>query len=921
MKLIKQVQLYFREGNSDKVYEIDLCEVAVDQFVVSFRYGRRGSNLRDGTKTGVPVTQSEAVVIFDNLVESKTTKGYQRSSADLVAGAKSDAAETAPSPTPIATVSGFAADSIQQRILGRLAMGTAIDHKWKLSRAVWRCGELKLQQAEPYLLPMIGSGDSMLDYCIAWSLGQCGSSTSIDALTQLEAKHETETVRRISAFALLEILEGEARDKAIDQCLRQLPESLLQLGRSNTPSTDFTGGQFEAELQQLLSTGDRRHYELLDIVYLINNEHVRPALLNILATAPLIPNYFQRIRHIFKAAEMRRDAQVFGLLARRFDTTAAQFRMQSAWFYKRYKIAVPTLGPDAALAFSSQTRGYLQKRVWRTLKRLGELQQPDYVRLAAGVLKQFTDEDGGKVRVEQQYVWNPQTRRSSTVEIHHDRFSRLIAFNRILFGNSSRYETNGTGKSICRNGYIPGSSPIPAGREDLFPQLWNQQPEVVLDLLYDSRCEWVHQFGVKVLQNCINFCRQIPIDSLVNLLASKYDVTIRFAFERAVERFDPTNPNGRLVLALAGCTYQPAQQKAYQWINQHRTALCGDSDFVVQFINSPQHDTRVYAQEVLKQVTFSDEDSQIIIARSIAYFCTLSQDDGSIADDATRTLQIVFGNQTRQIGVDIIRDLLSHSLPELQRFAGELVLGHETLAQSPPDDIVKTLIESQHPDVRRVGVQIIGQLPDNILKDNVELLISLTRHAMPDVRETIRPTVLRLADADSAFAETIARRLIDAILIPGAPEGVPTHTAKILIEDLRSQLGFVTSETVWQLLQSRSAPAQEVGGALLATNVDATDLSVIEIVRLGNHEIYSVRQSACQMFSNDVSRMQAEAHEAVHLADSRWNDVRQFAFDYIRQHLVENDSQPLSPQALINVCDSARADVQQFGRELITKLF
>ena len=35
MKLVRQVTLEFREGTSDKVYEVDLCEVGPDQFVVN----------------------------------------------------------------------------------------------------------------------------------------------------------------------------------------------------------------------------------------------------------------------------------------------------------------------------------------------------------------------------------------------------------------------------------------------------------------------------------------------------------------------------------------------------------------------------------------------------------------------------------------------------------------------------------------------------------------------------------------------------------------------------------------------------------------------------------------------------------------------------------------------------------------------
>ncbi len=37
MKLIQQTSLHFREGNFDKVYKIDLCEVGADTYVVNFR--------------------------------------------------------------------------------------------------------------------------------------------------------------------------------------------------------------------------------------------------------------------------------------------------------------------------------------------------------------------------------------------------------------------------------------------------------------------------------------------------------------------------------------------------------------------------------------------------------------------------------------------------------------------------------------------------------------------------------------------------------------------------------------------------------------------------------------------------------------------------------------------------------------------
>src|SRR5687768_11270440 len=86
MKLVCQTKLQFKEGNSDKVYEVDLCE-AGEKYLVNFRYGRRGTELKEGTKTTVPVSLTEAEKIFQKLVDEKTRKGYH------VIGEKSQTAE------------------------------------------------------------------------------------------------------------------------------------------------------------------------------------------------------------------------------------------------------------------------------------------------------------------------------------------------------------------------------------------------------------------------------------------------------------------------------------------------------------------------------------------------------------------------------------------------------------------------------------------------------------------------------------------------------------------------------------------------------------------------------------------------------------------------------------------------------------
>ena len=71
MRLVKQSILYFKEGNSDKVYEIDLCDVGNDKYVVNFRYGRRYAKLKEGSKTPVPVPLADAEKIFNEVEAEK----------------------------------------------------------------------------------------------------------------------------------------------------------------------------------------------------------------------------------------------------------------------------------------------------------------------------------------------------------------------------------------------------------------------------------------------------------------------------------------------------------------------------------------------------------------------------------------------------------------------------------------------------------------------------------------------------------------------------------------------------------------------------------------------------------------------------------------------------------------------------------
>jgi hypothetical protein len=70
MTLIEKVSLYYREGMSDKVYEIHMTRDEEGYSVTGYN-GRRGTKLIAQPKTPRPVPYRTARYIFDNLEAAK----------------------------------------------------------------------------------------------------------------------------------------------------------------------------------------------------------------------------------------------------------------------------------------------------------------------------------------------------------------------------------------------------------------------------------------------------------------------------------------------------------------------------------------------------------------------------------------------------------------------------------------------------------------------------------------------------------------------------------------------------------------------------------------------------------------------------------------------------------------------------------
>ena len=218
-------------------------------------------------------------------------------------------------------------------------------------------------------------------------------------------------------------------------------------------------------------------------------------------------------------AEYRQDAEVFAIIAYRFEKELQAQRN----------------------TYSRKTREYFRRRVWRTLKTLGEESDVKYVPMAVEVLLQYTDAASSQSSI--QYVYDGKTR-------HWDSYSSYLTFGHILYENSPRYVLSRSAKYWQRRWDYEGNLE-PEVREEAFPELWQQQPEALIKLLLESNCHLVHHFAVKAVKDCPKFCEALELNTLIKLLDRPYEITAGFAFELGRDRYDANNPNLELILGLA----------------------------------------------------------------------------------------------------------------------------------------------------------------------------------------------------------------------------------------------------------------------------------------------------------------------------------------------------------------------------------
>lgn len=902
MKTVRSARLWFREGSSDKVYEVDLLEndalPSEQRYLVNFRYGRRGATLREGSKTPAPVALASATKIFDSIIVSKVNDGYRRTDEPTSGAIREDSDDI---------------DSARdENLLSRLE--ACIRSPWPakdLDRLLWRIGQLKLDTATDDLLRLASrKGATDASYSLVWALTRAAGPAAAQVLSDVADTSKSATTRELARFALVSPLMGEA--KRIDDG-RELPPSLAEAAASGNP--DSLTGALVALAERDSSAAGPALCTLYRMAQ--NDRRLHGALADVLLRMPARPPWLIGLRRLFKYAEMIDDAAIFAATAHRFETASAMYTRNrySPWTWipelqKRVRLEKVLGEPDTEIGLSDATLHYFKRRIWRTLRKRGEEGDGAFTEMAAAFLLSFRPQDLPATATRSRWVqgannrWHTETRTFGP-------FSRNWTASQLL-GRNNPGMRFGYGSLTSEEAPASGASV----RGEAFPELWDKRPDLALELACESACKPVSDLGVRLLQAAPEFLRTAPAATLARLLRAHDIAAQGLGLAEARERLARGESDPKLLTALISAHTPDARRLALARIDATPSLPWSDAELSLAVLTGIDEDIAEQVQGWARERQPDNSSATAIVERLVAWLEQHPPVSDTESEAQLRLLRkriaILWANAPMPVAAGVAMGIADHSAPAVA------AVGIEMLALSGADVSTidnatwERLLGSPSPDVQTAALRLFGRLNDAALNKHTALVLAFATAPSHQLRIAARPLVQRLVASDPQLAEDLSRRLVDSLFLAAPDDDWPQDTVDLLYAAMPQQVSAIDSNMLWRLLQARAKGAQLLGSTELL-NRPHDIFSVRQLARLGNHPHVAARNRAMEAFSADPVRFQAEAQDAVLLVESDWPDTLAFARDYFTQWPPE----AWTPATLAVITDSVKPEVLALARRLL----
>ena len=670
-----------------------------------------------------------------------------------------------------------------------------------------------------------------------------------------------------------------------------------------------TGSDYGAEQQETL----------VDLFLLSRHApESRALVMDVLRQTPFAPFLFRGLRRVFKAAEALDDAEVFGLFAYRFDETKQNFSARHSHIYYpaagRRAAKDKVFGTDdARFAWSDKTRAYFKRRIWRDLRKRGELNDPAYVSLATACLLETGDADP-QARVVRRYSWAAR----GVVSTHYPPLGHRFALNHIMHGNGTRLTTK---EGSLYWGTVGSEPALASTREEPFSHLWDANPEALLRLLTDAKAEEVRSFAGRALIDNALFCVDLPAATLAHLLRQDSDASYEFALEVArIQLARRGDSVGALIPALFATGRKDAVELAQTALTLKPSLATEDEALAADLFLSVSDVTRDWLDGFWTQHAASARLPDLMDA--LAYqaenydwpFETLDSDKGR--------MRLAAALITKHFG-DAVRAAPAERLIALSR-APEIPpkLLANLLAAARPDGIntfdPAALAEEDDPDLQAAGAQMLADADVEALMGREDLILAFLQSPVAPSRTAAVTATGRLANHHAPSAQILASGIVPILYRAETHEGVREDAILAAREDaIMAALVAEGADLVWPMLRAKAEPARRVGSEVLQ-QLEPNSFSLRKTARIGTNDQAIARKWAVDALETRIDQVAAEPEQVFALLDGEWADSREAAYHMIRTKL---DPSEWEPETVVALCDCVTPPAQAFGREMLGRAF
>jgi hypothetical protein len=635
---------------------------------------------------------------------------------------------------------------------------------------------------------------------------------------------------------------------------------------------------------------------------------------------PARPPYLPGLRRLFKYAEMLDDAPMFGAAARCFEMAAPMYKQRYHWHSEN---GVPTAylqekgswrstplthlmgAPDATTALSLSTVHYLKRRIWRALRKRGELGQETFLELATAYLLAFTEADLAKPYRLRFHRW--ENRRRTVHTQNYGPLAKAWSAGQILYRHAA---------NVClRYGTLTHFSTDEAsadGRGEAFRELWDAHPRYALRLAAESRCEPIALSGLRILRDQPSYLRSLPSGTLELLLASPFTEIVEFAFDEARARLAQGAFDDTLIAALLAAGLPDVRELAIKRINIEPSLPWASLRLAFIAVTSEHQDIQTAAAKWCAERPLPGDAGEVL-AKHLASWLLTSPAVSRIRH-LRGCLPYLWPRHDLPLSPEIIEPLMGHRAVAVAAAGVAMLAQSGTDAGSLSDTLWQQLLNSPEPEIQAAALGLLGRLSDEKLAERAFLIVAMATAPASAVRRAARPLIGRLTIRLPRLGNELAARLIDTLFQGSPDDSYGDDIVALFREGLPGQLAALDANLVWRLLQSKAKGAQLLGAAAV-TMREPTIFSVRQLARLGNHSHAAVRQWVMAAYEASPDRFRAGAEDAVLLIESEWQDTQDFAMRVF-------DGWPgeaWAPGVLAVIADSTKPKILAYARSVLRR--